>query len=81
MSDNKIKETHMDAKTRILTLHLLNRIDKNPVYTQNLGLVAVGIENRRKLTAAGTAREKNKIPDKTPGSGSGRTHEKIHENS
>ena len=77
MSGNKIKGTHMNAKTRILTIHLLNRIDKNPVYTQNLGLVAVGIENRRKLTAAGIARENNKIP----GSGSGRTHEKIHENS
>lgn len=71
----------MDAKTRILTLHLLNRIDKNPAYTQNLGLVAVGIENRRKLTAAGIAREKYKTPDKASGSGSGRTHEKTHEKS
>ena len=48
----------MDAKTRILALHLLSRIDRNPAYTQNLGLAAVRIENIRKLTAAGTAPER-----------------------
>ncbi len=62
----------MDAKTRILALHLLSRIDRNPAYTQNLGLAAVRIENIRKLTAAGTAPGKNQPFDSV----SGRNHKR-----